>query len=80
MLLLVVWIAVAVLAVLVLGALAYLTLGAAQRLRREVTGLDRDLRPVVAQLQQSAARAGNTRNMAGGGTPGSGAGNGRIPA
>jgi hypothetical protein len=79
-LLLVVWIAVAVLAVLVLGALGYLTLGAVQRLRREVAGLQRELRPVLEQVQQTAARATDTRNLAGGGSPRSGAGNGRIPA
>jgi hypothetical protein len=79
-LLLVVWIVVAVLAVLVLGSLGYLTLGAANRLRREVAGLDRELRPVLAQVQQAAARAADSRDLAGGHTPGSGAGNGRIPA
>ena len=57
MLLLIVWIAVAVLALVVLGSLAYLTLGAAQRLFREASALERDLRPVIAQVQQTAARA-----------------------
>ena len=57
MLLLWVWIAVGVLAVLVLGGLAYGLLGAAGRLRREIAGAERDLRPVLEQLQATAARA-----------------------
>ena len=58
--LLVVWIAVAVLAVVVLGALAYGLLGALTRLRREVTAFERELRPVMAQVQATAVRAANT--------------------
>ena len=61
MLLLVVWIAVGVLAVVVLGSLAYLTVGALQRLGREVAALDRDVRPVLDELQRSAARAAEAR-------------------
>ena len=61
MLLLVVWIAVGVLAVVVLGSLAYLTLGALRRLGREAAALDRDVRPVLDRLQQAAARAGEAR-------------------
>ena len=57
MLLLWVWIAVGVLAVLVLGGLAYGLLGAAGRLRREIAGAEADLRPVLEQLQATAARA-----------------------
>jgi hypothetical protein len=60
-LLLVVWIAVAVLAVVVLGALGYGLLGAAGRLRRELEGLEREVRPVLAEVQASAARAADTR-------------------
>jgi hypothetical protein len=56
-LLLVVWIAVGVLAVLVLGGVAYGVLGAAGRLRREVEAVDRDLRPVLEEAQRTAARA-----------------------
>jgi hypothetical protein len=56
-LLLVVWLTVGVLAVVVLGSLAYLTLGALHRLRREARLLDREVRPVLEQLQ-AAARAG----------------------
>ncbi|MDP9430450.1 MAG: hypothetical protein M3Q47_17030 [Actinomycetota bacterium] len=57
MLLTVVWIAVAVLAVVVLGALAYGMLAAAGRLRRELAALERDVRPLLTQAQASAARA-----------------------
>jgi hypothetical protein len=60
-LLLVVWIAVAVLAVVVLGALGYGLLGAANRLRRELSGLEREVRPVLAEVQASAARAADAR-------------------
>jgi ABC-type uncharacterized transport system fused permease/ATPase subunit len=60
-LLLVVWIAVGVLAVVVLGSLTYLTLGALQRLNREASALERDLRPAIAQVQQAAARAARIR-------------------
>jgi hypothetical protein len=56
-LLLVVWIAVAVLAVVVLGALGYGLFGAVSRLRREVAALERELRPVLADVQATAARA-----------------------
>jgi hypothetical protein len=59
--LLVVWIAVAVLAVVVLGALGYGLLGAAGRLRRELQALEREVRPVLAEVQASAARAADTR-------------------
>jgi hypothetical protein len=59
--LLVVWIAVAVLAVVVLGALGYGLLGAAGRLRRELQALEREVRPVLAEGQASAARAADTR-------------------
>jgi hypothetical protein len=56
-LLIVVWIAVAVLAVVVLGALAYGVLGAAGRLRRELAALERDVRPLLTDAQATAARA-----------------------
>jgi hypothetical protein len=56
-LLLWVWIVAGVLALVVLGGLAYGLLGAAGRLRREVQGAERDLRPVLEQLQATAARA-----------------------
>ena len=57
MLLLWVWIGVVVLALVVLGGLAYGLLGAFSRLSREVQGADKDLRPVLEQLQATAARA-----------------------
>jgi hypothetical protein len=60
-LLLVVWIAVAVLAVVVLGALGYGLLGAVGRLRRELQALEGEVRPVLAEVQASAARAADTR-------------------
>ena len=62
MLLLVVWIAVAVFALVVLGSLLYSLLGAVQRLRREVAAVQRDLQPVLEQAQGTleaiAARQG----------------------
>ena len=51
MLLLVVWIVVVVLAVVVLGGIAYGVFSAAGRLRRELEGAERDLRPVLADVQ-----------------------------
>ncbi|MCW2700818.1 MAG: hypothetical protein JWQ45_2353 [Blastococcus sp.] len=57
MVLLIVWAVVVVLAVVVLGGLAYGLLGAFARLRREVEGAERDLRPFLEQLQQTADRA-----------------------
>jgi hypothetical protein len=56
--LLVVWIAVAVLAVVVLGILAFGLVGALRRLGREVTALQAELQPVLAEVQATAARAG----------------------
>jgi hypothetical protein len=52
-----VWIGVVVLALLVLGIVAYGLVGALTRLRREVEGAQRELAPVLAQLQDTAARA-----------------------
>ena len=54
-----VWVAVVVLALVVLGALAYGLVGALTRLRREVEGAQRDLEPVLEQLQATVARAGS---------------------
>ena len=56
MVLVVVWAVVVVLVLVVLGGLAYGLLGAFGRLRREVEGAERDLRPFLAQLQQTADR------------------------
>jgi Sec-independent protein translocase protein TatA len=62
-LLLVVWIAVVVLALVVLGSLLYSLLGAVQRLRREVAAAQRELRPVLEEargaLEAVAARQGD---------------------
>ncbi|MGY1605450.1 hypothetical protein [Geodermatophilus sp. SYSU D00815] len=61
MLLLVVWIAVGVLTLVVLGSLAYLTLAALRRLGREASALDREVRPVLEELQRAVARAAAAR-------------------
>jgi hypothetical protein len=55
--LLIVWIAVGVLALVVLGAVGYGVLGAAGRLRRELEAAERDVRPVLERVQATAARA-----------------------
>jgi hypothetical protein len=52
-----VWIAVVVLTLVVLGVMAYGLVGALTRLRREVEGAQREIAPVLAQLQATAARA-----------------------
>ncbi|GAB4079325.1 hypothetical protein GCU67_14790 [Modestobacter muralis] len=59
--LLIVWIAVAVLVLLVLGTLAYNVLGAAGRLGRELRALERDAAPLLAEAQATAARAAAAR-------------------
>jgi hypothetical protein len=59
--LLIVWIAVAVLALGLLGVLGYSLLGAAGRLGRELRGLERDVQPVLAELQATAAKAAAQR-------------------
>jgi hypothetical protein len=56
-LLLWVWVVSVVLALVVLGAVAYGVMGAFVRLRREVEGAQRDIQPVLRQLQAAAARA-----------------------
>ena len=53
---LVVWIAVPVLALLVLGGIANGLLGALQRLGREAQALGREVAPLLAQAQATAAR------------------------
>jgi uncharacterized membrane-anchored protein YhcB (DUF1043 family) len=57
-----VWIAVAVLAVLVLGILAYGLLGAMQRLTKELRATDTALQPIRAEVQQTMARAAAQRS------------------
>jgi hypothetical protein len=59
-LLLFVWIAVGVVTVVVLGSLAYSTAGALSRLGREAAALDREVRPVLEQLQAGLARRGGS--------------------
>jgi hypothetical protein len=60
-LLLVVWIVVAVVAVVILGGLLYSLLGAVQRLRREVEAMQAQLRPVLEQAQDAAEAAAARR-------------------
>ncbi|WP_369138240.1 hypothetical protein [Modestobacter versicolor] len=60
---LIVWIVVAVLALLVLGVLAYSLLGAAGRLSRELRGLERDVAPLLAEAQAAADRAAAQRAL-----------------
>ena len=64
MLLLVAWIVVAVLAVVVLGGIAYGLFGAAARLRRELADAERDLRPLLARVEQTLAAVERTRAQA----------------
>jgi hypothetical protein len=54
--LLVVWAVVLVLVAVVLGGLVYGLLGAFGRLRTEIEGAERDLRPLLQQLQQTSDR------------------------
>jgi heme exporter protein D len=56
-LLLVVWIAVVVLSLVVLGALVHGVFGALQRLGRELQAAERDVRPLLEQAQATGARA-----------------------
>ena len=55
--LLIVWIAVVVLALVVLGGVAYGVFGALSRLGREVASFEREVRPVLSQVQATAAAA-----------------------
>ena len=67
--LLVVWVVVAVLAVLVLGGIGFAVLGALQRLTRELRGLAGQLRPVLTEVQATADRAAALRATDGTTTP-----------
>ena len=58
---LIVWIVVAVLAVVVLGALAFGVLGAFGRLNRELRALERDVQPLLDQGQATAQKAAAQR-------------------
>ena len=55
--LLIVWIAVVVLTLVVLGGVAFGVFGAFTRLGREATALEREVRPVLQQVQAAAAAA-----------------------
>jgi hypothetical protein len=55
--LLVVWIVLAVVAAVVLGGLLLSLRGAQKRLQREVTGLQEDLAPTLADVARTRARA-----------------------
>lgn len=57
MLLLIVWIVVVVFSVVALGTIAYGLLGAAGRLRRELEGAERDVRPLLGQVEVTTATA-----------------------
>jgi hypothetical protein len=54
---LIVWIVVVVLSLVVLGAIGYGVFGAAARLGRELEAAEREVRPLLAQVQATAARA-----------------------
>ncbi|RBY81379.1 hypothetical protein DQ239_01940 [Blastococcus sp. TF02-09] len=56
MLLLVVWVVVVVLALVVLGAVAYGVQGARTRLAREITAFEREVRPLLTEAQAAGAR------------------------
>ena len=60
--LLIVWIAVVVLALVVLGAVAYGAFSALSRLSREAAALEREVRPLLQQVQASAAAAEERRD------------------
>lgn len=59
--LVIVWIAVVVLALVVLGGVAYGVFGAFTRLGREADSLEREVGPVLEQGRATAARAAATR-------------------
>ncbi len=60
--LLVVWIAVVVVALAVLGVLGYGLRGAAGRLERELRGLQADVEPVRADVEEALRRAAAQRS------------------
>jgi hypothetical protein len=59
--LLIVWIVVVVLALVVLGGVAYGVFGAFARLGREAASFEREVRPVLHQAQATAALAAESR-------------------
>jgi hypothetical protein len=64
-----VWIALVVVALVVLGSIAFSLLGALQRLRREVAGLQQAVAPLVEQAQ--AVQAAQAARAAAGDAQGS---------
>lgn len=54
MVVLIVWIVVVVLALVVLGAIGYGLAGAAARLRRELEAAERDVRPLLAEVEATS--------------------------
>ena len=62
--LVIVWIAVVVLAFVVLGSVAYGVFGALSRLGREAASFEREVRPVLDQVQAGAAAAQARRERA----------------
>jgi hypothetical protein len=58
-LLLIVWVVVVVLALVVLGVIGFGVFGAAARLGRELEAVERDVRPLMVQVQAVTARGPN---------------------
>ena len=59
--LVIVWIAVVVLALVVLGGVAYGVFGAFSRLGREVAAFESEVRPLLEQGRATAAHAAESR-------------------
>lgn len=64
MVVLIVWIVVVVLALVVLGAVAYGVFGAASRLGRELAAAEREVRPLLEQAQATAQAVARARATA----------------
>ena len=58
---LVVWIVAGLVVLAVLGSVLFGLAGSLRRLGRELSAFDRELQPVLAQAQQTAARAAAVR-------------------
>jgi hypothetical protein len=58
---LVVWVVAVLVVLAVLGSVVFGLVGSFRRLGGELDALDRELRPVLAQAQQTAARAAALR-------------------
>ena len=57
MVVLIVWIVVVVLSLVVLGSIGYGLFGAAARLGRELEAAEREVRPLLEQVQAASTRA-----------------------